>query len=508
VGAVEASGAMAPAAPSRRGGAVALVALAVCAAAGSLLPSVRADPAQVAYRSDEPPHRPIQFPVSGGAGYSNDWHAPRSGGRLHMGNDLFAPKHTPLVAVADGRVSWLRISEEGILSGRMLTIRGDDGWSYRYIHLNNDNVGSDDGQAPANLTVAPGIRLGARVTRGQVVAFVGDSGNAEGTAPHVHFEVLGADGAQVNPFPSLQLSQGRSFGNLCRFDANPVARPSARSGRGYAILDRSGGVFTFGAALYLGSVPAMRMAGIAVGNAPVVGLEWTPTGRGYWVLDAAGGVFTFGDAAYFGSVPAMRVAGASIGAADVVALASTPTGRGYWVVDAAGGVFAFGDAAYFGSVPGLRARGVSVGPSAIVAMVPTTSGRGYWTLDAAGGVFAFGDAPYFGSLPGLQAARAVGSTPAAAGLAPRPEGDGYWIVDERGGVYAFGRARYFGSVPGVGLCDWADVVDVAPSASGEGYWMVGADGRTWAFGDARYLGGMDRVGVPAGTRASGLAVAA
>ncbi len=85
--------------------------------------------------------RDIVFPVLWGASYSDDFGAPRIG-HTHEGNDLFAPKHTPLLAAVDGEahVAWPQPSY-----GYSISIHGDDGYDYWYIHINNDRPGTDDG---------------------------------------------------------------------------------------------------------------------------------------------------------------------------------------------------------------------------------------------------------------------------------------------------------------------------------------------------------------------------
>lgn len=369
-----------------------------------------ADDAQFGGRPGEATFRKIGFPVKGGAGYSDTWHAPRSGGRKHLGQDLFAPKHTALVAVRDARVSWLRVDDAG-LAGRMLTLRDDDGWQYRYIHLNNDSRGTDDGEAPASLTIADGIERGARVRAGQVIAYAGDSGNAEGSAPHTHFEILDPRGRHVNPYPSLRLSQGLRVGNRCRFDTNPPSHPRDAGGTGYYLLDGAGGVFTYGDARYRGSVPGLRNQGHAVGPARAADLSVTATGDGYWVLDEEGGVFTFGDARFFGSVPGLRAEGQRIGQAGIAGMVSDPDGRGYAVMDDRGGIFAFGGFDYHGSVPGTGLCDWAP----VTDAAPTATGGGYWMVGADGRVWAFGDARYLG-------AGDVGSTRPAevVALAPTP----------------------------------------------------------------------------------------
>lgn len=136
---------------------------------------------------------PIVFPVPGEVSFVDSFGDPRSGGRLHAGTDLMAPKGTPVVAVAAGVVSWVDDS------CCHLAIDHGDGWSSWYIHLNNDTWGTDDG---AGWGIAQGVGPGTQVAAGQVIGWVGDSGNAEGTASHLHFE-LRYLGAPVNSYPYL-----------------------------------------------------------------------------------------------------------------------------------------------------------------------------------------------------------------------------------------------------------------------------------------------------------------
>jgi murein DD-endopeptidase MepM/ murein hydrolase activator NlpD len=150
------------------------------------------------------------FPVDGGAHYVDSFGAGRSGGRSHEGQDLMAPKHTRAVAAVDGTVVRVRHSLTG-LSGNSLTIRDADGWTYTYIHLNNDTPGTDDGSNRYELAFADGIRAGQRVRAGETVGWVGDSGNAESTAPHLHFELHAPDGGLVNAYPSLRAAAARSM---------------------------------------------------------------------------------------------------------------------------------------------------------------------------------------------------------------------------------------------------------------------------------------------------------
>ncbi len=152
------------------------------------------------------PVRPITFPVSAGASYSDTFGAPRSGGRSHAGQDLVSAKGTPLLAAVSGRITRLRHDLSG-LSGNSLTITADDGWSYVYIHLNNDSPGTDDSANRFEYAFAPGLTLNKRVTAGELVGFLGDSGNAEQTVAHLHFEIRQPDGAVINAFASLRAAR-------------------------------------------------------------------------------------------------------------------------------------------------------------------------------------------------------------------------------------------------------------------------------------------------------------
>ncbi len=84
------------------------------------------------------------------------------------------------------------------------------GWETWYMHLNNDNPNTDDGRAPRDLMFAPGLEVGDFVAAGDLIGFVGDSGNAEGTEPHTHFE-LHHNGRTINPYPYLVAAYERAL---------------------------------------------------------------------------------------------------------------------------------------------------------------------------------------------------------------------------------------------------------------------------------------------------------
>lgn len=141
----------------------------------------------------------IYFPLVGPARFTNDWHAPREGGtRKHVGTDVLSKKLVPVVAIADGTVAWVRAKIGGECCYLGIT-HESQGLSYetRYMHLNNDTPGSDDGKM---IGIAKGIKKGVRVQAGQLVGWVGDSGNAEHTTAHLHFEIRNEFGNPVNPY--------------------------------------------------------------------------------------------------------------------------------------------------------------------------------------------------------------------------------------------------------------------------------------------------------------------
>lgn len=141
---------------------------------------------------------PLIFPVVGENTYTDTFGAPRSGGRTHEGTDILADKMVPVVAAASGTVGWMHDEIGGNCCA--MELRHDDGWESWYIHLNNDTPGTDDG---LGFGFADGVVEGARIEAGQLIGWVGDSGNAEATVSHLHFELHDPDGVVVNPYEHL-----------------------------------------------------------------------------------------------------------------------------------------------------------------------------------------------------------------------------------------------------------------------------------------------------------------
>lgn len=130
------------------------------------------------------------FPIDGEVWYSDDFGAPRAVGGGHTGNDVFARKGTPVVAVQAGAVNELRYRS---LGGNSFHLTNDQGDYFYYAHL---------------LRYAAGIDNGSVVEAGQVLGYVGNTGNAITTPPHLHFEIHPGGGDPIDPYPYLELWRG------------------------------------------------------------------------------------------------------------------------------------------------------------------------------------------------------------------------------------------------------------------------------------------------------------
>jgi len=129
-------------------------------------------------------------PMNPGAAYFiNDWGFPRSGGRSHKGTDVFAPMGQPVHAVVSGSVRTYTNS----LGGNSVWLTSDNRTGYYYAHLSG---------------WAPGVSTGTYVSKGDVIGYNGNSGNAYGGAPHVHFQIHPGGGSPMNPYFTLKSSCG------------------------------------------------------------------------------------------------------------------------------------------------------------------------------------------------------------------------------------------------------------------------------------------------------------
>ena len=119
-------------------------------------------------------------PVGGHNTAVNNWQAPRPGRRLHLGNDIFAARGTPVRAPVSGVVR----HASGAVAGNAFYLAGDDGTTYYGAHLDT-------------------LRRPGRVEAGATIGTVGNSGNASTTPPHLHFGIQPGGGAPVNPYATL-----------------------------------------------------------------------------------------------------------------------------------------------------------------------------------------------------------------------------------------------------------------------------------------------------------------
>ena len=120
------------------------------------------------------------FPMQGGCGFTDTWHQPRSGGRLHEGVDIMGAKGLAIYATNDGVIS--RMSTGGALGGNAIYVKIPNGTYFYYAHLDS---------------FAPGIAAGVPVKAGQIIGYNGSTGS---TTPHLHFEVHPFGGPAVNPY--------------------------------------------------------------------------------------------------------------------------------------------------------------------------------------------------------------------------------------------------------------------------------------------------------------------
>ena len=126
------------------------------------------------------------FPSQGRCSFSDSWHAPRPGNRLHIGVDIVGPKGLALYAVVDGTITKM-YGADSSLSGNALRLTGADQTYFFYAHLDS---------------FAPGITVGSTVRAGQIIGYMGSTGNSG--VSHLHFEVHPGGGDAINPYPVVK----------------------------------------------------------------------------------------------------------------------------------------------------------------------------------------------------------------------------------------------------------------------------------------------------------------
>jgi peptidoglycan hydrolase-like protein with peptidoglycan-binding domain len=130
---------------------------------------------------------PVVFPVQGPCWFTDTWHAPRPGGRRHLGVDIIAPSGKAVYAVTDGIITRTFTDRPGSLGGNALRLTASDGTYFHYAHFSS---------------FADGIELGREVVAGQIIGYVGSTGNS--STPHLHFEYHPFGGTAVNPYPLVK----------------------------------------------------------------------------------------------------------------------------------------------------------------------------------------------------------------------------------------------------------------------------------------------------------------
>jgi murein DD-endopeptidase MepM/ murein hydrolase activator NlpD len=179
-------------------------------------PAEPAEPAEPAKPRITPAQRLARgrfvFPVYGDARIADDFGAARQIG-AHQGNDIFAPFGSPVLAVADGKLN--RVGTLPI-SGNRLWLKTERGDSFFYAHMS---------------AFAPEAVSGREVEAGTLLGFVGNTGDAEPTPPHLHFEIHPGDGKAIDPHAVLAAWEARgvvpSGGWLARYGSDTEARPGA-----------------------------------------------------------------------------------------------------------------------------------------------------------------------------------------------------------------------------------------------------------------------------------------
>ena len=147
-------------------------------------------------------------PVAPKCWYYDSWQAPRVGGRFHEGVDIGAALGQPVYAVATGTITGQYVDAPGLRAGNALRLRQADKTYYFYAHMQG---------------FADGITVGSTVQAGDVIGYVGQTGNA--LSPHLHFEIHPNGGAAVNPFPSMK-ALNICKGNVASPSAAPVPEPT------------------------------------------------------------------------------------------------------------------------------------------------------------------------------------------------------------------------------------------------------------------------------------------
>lgn len=174
----------------------------------------------------------LTYPTAQGTTYGDDYDAGRGAGRVHRATDLFGQMGEKVYAAQGGTILWMPGRDpaaKNASAGYGMQIRGTDGRIYAYYHL-----GPDEGEASSAL--AAGLDKGDTVARGQHIGYLGDSGNAAGGSPHLHFEIHD-DGVtdpygtnRVNPYFSLEDAEERGDYPVAGLAGDGVPQPDGGAG--------------------------------------------------------------------------------------------------------------------------------------------------------------------------------------------------------------------------------------------------------------------------------------
>lgn len=162
---------------------------------------------------------------------------------FHVGVDIMGVKLQPLVATVNGTISHLVLNSP--TAGWGLVIKQADGWEFRYYHMNNDQPGTADNSSPQAWRLAPGLVEGSTVVAGQLVGYMGDSGDSTDN-PHLHLEIIDPTGKAIDPFPTVRAAEIRTrctppkgLGELPHF------APPTDTDAQIAVVDLPGGIGSF-----------------------------------------------------------------------------------------------------------------------------------------------------------------------------------------------------------------------------------------------------------------------
>lgn len=296
-----------------------------------------------------------------------------------------------------------------------------------------------------------------------------------GTAPPV-YSTLGSANTQMGVAGTWQGGKYPQIPSDTLLAIYVVAIIPTYTGNGYWLVASTGLILNYGDAPHYPTFTPSH---------PIVGASAHPSAYGFVTVGSDGGIFTYGACGFHGSIPG----GANPPyntpiplPAPIVAVSLSFDGNGYFLLDSQGAVYAFGSAAWEGNAP------ISA-PDSAVAIVHDFGFDGYYVFSALGATYAIppGTPPYYGNIP-LTSGRLV------VAAAPCPTSNGYVVIDNAGEAFAYGGSTYHGNYSGAPLNKPMDSVAIRPDNSG--YWMGAQDGGVFTFSTPFYGSAVTFVGPP------------